>query len=65
MFGRGYGQDAIDEQGDSADIDTLQLIDGITPGDVILQATPDFGTDALLIIKNTGRSSEPRRVFLI
>ncbi len=53
VFGRGYGQDAIDEQGDSADIDTLQLIDGITPGDIILQATPDFGTDAVLTIKNT------------
>ncbi len=53
VFGRGYGQDAIDEQGDSADIDTLQLIDGITPGDIILQATSDFGTDALLTINNT------------
>ena len=53
VFGRGYGQDAIDEQGDSADIDTLQLIDGITSGDILLQATPDFGTDALLTIKNT------------
>ncbi len=53
VFGRGYGQDTIDEQGASADIDTLQLIDGITPGDITLQATPDFGTDALLTIKNT------------
>jgi Ca2+-binding RTX toxin-like protein len=53
VFGRGYGHDAIDEQGGSADIDTLQLIDGITPGDIMLQATPDFQTDALLTIKNT------------
>ncbi|MCS6297679.1 MAG: hypothetical protein H8K09_15700 [Nitrospira sp.] len=53
VFGRGYGQDAIDEQGGSADIDTLQLIDGITPDDITLQATPDFQTDALLTIKNT------------
>ncbi len=53
VFGRGYGQDAIDEQGDSADLDTLQLINGITPSDIRLQATPDFQTDALLTIKNT------------
>ncbi|MBS0162474.1 MAG: hypothetical protein JSR64_06570 [Nitrospira sp.] len=53
VFGRGYGQDAIDEQGDGADIDTLQLVDGITAGDIILQATPDFQTDAVLTIKNT------------
>ncbi len=52
VFGRGYGQDSIDEQGDSADIDTLQLIDGITPSDITLQAAPDFGTGALLTIKN-------------
>ena len=25
-----YGHDTIDDQGDSADIDTLQLVDGIT-----------------------------------
>jgi len=53
VFGRGYGQDSIDEQGDSDDLDILQLIDGITPGDITLQATPDFGTTALLTIKNT------------
>lgn len=53
VFGRGYGQDWIDEQGDGADIDTLQLIDGITPGDITLQATPEFESTALLTIKNT------------
>ncbi len=53
VFGRGYGQDYIDEQGDSSDIDTLQLVDGITPGDVTLHATPDFGGDAILTINNT------------
>ncbi|MBX3340380.1 MAG: hypothetical protein KF711_02245 [Nitrospira sp.] len=53
VFGRGYGHDTIDDQGDSADIDTLQLVDGITPGDITLQATPDFQTDALLTIKNS------------
>ena len=54
LFGRGYGQDSIDDQGDSADVDTLQLIDGIAPGDVTLRATPDFGGNAILSINNTG-----------
>ncbi len=54
LFGRGYGQDSIDDQGDSSDVDTLQLLDGITPGDVTLRATPDFGTDAILTINITG-----------
>ena len=53
VFGRGYGQDSIDEQGDSADIDTLQLIDGITSGDITLRATPDFGRDAILTLNGT------------
>jgi len=52
MFGRGYGQDAIDEQGDSADVDTLRL-EEINPGDITLRATPDFMTDAILTINNT------------
>jgi Ca2+-binding RTX toxin-like protein len=53
VFGRGYGQDAIDEQGDASDVDTLQLGDGINPGDITLRATPDFGGDAVLTINNT------------
>lgn len=53
LFGRGYGQDSIDDQGDPSDVDTLQLIDGIAPGDVTLRATPDFGGNAILTINNT------------
>jgi len=52
VFGLGYGQDSIDEQGDSADVDTLRL-EGINPGDITLRATPDFMTDAILTINNT------------
>ncbi|MCE3222677.1 MAG: protein of unknown function, putative Hemolysin-type calcium-binding protein, partial [Nitrospira sp.] len=52
VFGLGYGQDSIDEQGDSADVDILQL-EGINPGDITLRATPDFMTDAILTINNT------------
>src|SRR5690606_2743514 len=36
-----------------ADVDTLQLIDGIAPGDVTLRAAPDFGGNAILSINNT------------
>ncbi len=54
LFGRGYGNDYIDEQGDASDVDTLQLIDGLTPGDITLRATPDFGGDAILTIMSTG-----------
>ncbi|MBS0169405.1 MAG: hypothetical protein JSR62_03555 [Nitrospira sp.] len=53
VFGRGYGQDAIDEQGVSGEIDTLKLIDGIAPSEITLRATPDFGTDAVLSINGT------------
>lgn len=53
VFGRGYGEDYIDEQGDSSDVDTLLLADGVTPGDITLRATPDFGTNAILTINNT------------
>ncbi|MCC2640052.1 MAG: protein of unknown function, putative Hemolysin-type calcium-binding protein [Nitrospira sp.] len=53
VFGRGYGQDAIDEQGDAEDVDTLQLTEGINPDDITLRATPDFGSDAILTINNT------------
>lgn len=54
LFGRGYGQDSIDEQGDAEDVDTLQLLDGIAAGDVTLRATADFGPDAILTINSTG-----------
>jgi len=53
VFGRGYGQDVIDEQGDATDVDTLQLAEGVSPGDIMLQATPDFGSDVILRINNT------------
>ncbi len=53
IFGRGYGQDAIDEQGDFSDVDTVRLAEGITPGDVVLQATPGNGTDVLLTLPGT------------
>ena len=53
VFGRGYGQDVIDEQGDATDVDTLQLAEGVSPGDITLQATPDFGSDVILRINNT------------
>ena len=53
VFGLGYGQDVIDEQGDASDVDTLQLVDGINPGDITLRATPDFGSDAILTVKST------------
>ena len=52
VFGRGYGEDHIDEQGDVSDVDTLQL-QGINPVDITLRATPDFMTDAILAINNT------------
>ena len=52
VFGLGYGEDFIDEQGDASDIDTLQL-EGINPSDITLHATPDFMTDAILTINNT------------
>lgn len=54
LFGRGYGQDFIDEQGEAEDVDTLQLLDEIAPGDITLRATADFGPDALLTINSTG-----------
>jgi Ca2+-binding RTX toxin-like protein len=53
LFGRGYGQDSIDDQGDSSDVDTLQLLEGVGPGDLTLRATPDFGTGVILTITNT------------
>lgn len=53
VFGVGYGQDVIDEQGDVSDVDMLQLVNGITPGDITLRATPDFGSDAILTINGT------------
>jgi Ca2+-binding RTX toxin-like protein len=53
VFGRGYGQDAIDEQGDASDVDTLQFKDGINPSDITLRATPDFGSNAILTVNNT------------
>ena len=53
VFGRGYGQDSIDEQGDSSDVDTLRLADGITPGDITLRATPDFSSEVFLSINDT------------
>ncbi|MFO0730960.1 MAG: calcium-binding protein [Nitrospiraceae bacterium] len=53
VFGLGDGQDFIDEQGDASDVDTLQLVEGITQADVRLHATPDFGSDAILTINST------------
>lgn len=53
LFGRGYGQDSIDDQGDSSDVDTLQLLEGVGPGDLMLRATPDFGTGVILTITST------------
>ncbi|WHZ22888.1 MAG: Alkaline phosphatase [Nitrospira sp.] len=53
VFSLGDGQDVIDEQGDVSDVDTLQLVSGITPADVTLRATPDFGSDAILTINGT------------
>ena len=53
VFGRGYGKDSIDDQGDASDVDTLQLLGGIAPGDVTLRATPDFGGNAILTINDT------------
>ncbi len=52
VFGRGYGEDYIDEQGDASDVDTLEL-QGINPGDITLRATPDFMTNAILAINDT------------
>ncbi len=53
IFGRGYGDDFIDEQGNFADVDTIRLTEGIIPGDVTLRAMPDNGSDIVLLLNGT------------